>query len=93
MRRQQAKQCAAWRCRREKYLRESGRRVDLIREGYESPGCTTNWRVVVGGRARSHLNRDHGTRLLLVKPSPGLRAGREEAEAPSVCGQCAVGPQ
>ncbi len=93
MRMQQAKQCAAWRCRREQYLRESGRHVDLIREGYESAEYTTNWIVVVGGRARGRLNRDLGTRLLLVKPRLGLRAGCEEADAPAVCGQCSAGPQ
>jgi hypothetical protein len=70
MRRQQTEQCAAWRCRREQYLRESGRHVDLIREGYASADDTTNWTVVVGGRALGALKRVPGTRLFLVKPSP-----------------------
>jgi hypothetical protein len=93
MQMQQVKQRSAWRCRREQYLRESGRHVDLISEGYESAKHTTKWTVVVGGRARGPLNRDLGTRLLLVKPSLGLRAGCEEADTPAVRGQCAVGPQ
>jgi hypothetical protein len=88
MRSRQAEQCAAWRCRREQYLRESGRRVDLIREGYESADYRTNWTVVVGGLPRSRLNCDLGRRLLLVKPNVGLRAGSEEGDAPAVCGQC-----
>jgi len=92
MRIQQVKQCAAWRCRREQYLRESGRHADLIREGYESAEYRTNWSVVVGG-ARGPLTRDLCTRLLLVKPSPGLRAGCEEADAPAACGQYAAGPR
>ena len=67
MRRQQAKQCEAWRCRREQYLRESGRHVELIKEGYASAECTTNWTVVIGGRAGSPLERNAGMRLFLVK--------------------------
>lgn len=68
MRRQQAKQCEAWRCRREQYLRESGRHVELIKEGYASAECTTNWTVVIGGRAGSSpLERNAGMRLFLVK--------------------------
>ena len=67
MRRQQAKQCEAWRGRREQYLRESGRHVELIKEGYASAECTTNWTVVIGGRAGSPLERNAGMRLFLVK--------------------------
>ena len=72
MRRLQTKQCEAWRCRREQYLRESGRHVDLIREGYASADDATNWTVVVGGRGRGPLERDRGTRLFLVKPSVSI---------------------
>ena len=68
MRRLQTKRCEAWRCRREQYLRESDRHVDLIREGYASADDTTNWTVIVGGRGRAPLKRDLGTRLFLVKP-------------------------
>ena len=38
MRTQKPKQYEAWRCRREQYLRESGRHVELIKEGYASDG-------------------------------------------------------
>ena len=70
MRRQQTKQYEAWRCRREQYLRESGRHVDLIKEGYASPNSTTNWIVTVGGRAGTLLERNPGMRLFLVKRQP-----------------------
>ena len=93
MRRLQTKQCEAWRCRREQYLRESGRHVDLVREGYASADATTNWTVVVGGRARGHLKRDLGTSLFLVKPGLDHRVRCKEISAPAACGQCAVGPQ
>ena len=73
MGRLQTKQYAAWRRRREQYLRESGRHVDLIREGYASADDTTNWTVVIGGRGRGPLQRELGTRLFLVKPSLDLR--------------------
>ena len=67
MRRQQTKQCGAWRRRREQYLRESGRQVGLIKEGYASADSTKSWIVVVGGRPRGSLERNPGMRLLLVK--------------------------
>ena len=63
----QMKQSEAWRCRREQYLRESGRHADLIKEGYASPDPTTNWIVSVGGRAGASMERNPGMRLLLVK--------------------------
>ncbi len=66
MRTRQPKQREAWRCRREQYLRESERHVELITEGYVSADSATNWTVVVGGRAGS-LERNPGTRLFLVK--------------------------
>jgi hypothetical protein len=67
MRRQRAKQCEAWQSRREQYLRESGRHIELIKEGYVSAECTTNWTVVIGGRPGSALGRNGGMRLFLVK--------------------------
>jgi hypothetical protein len=73
MRRQRTKQCEAWRRRREQYLRESGRHVELIKEGYASAG-STNWTVIVGGRARGPLDRDRETRLFLVKESVSMFA-------------------
>ena len=87
------KQCAAWRCRREQYLRESGRHVDLIREGYASADDATKWTVVIGGRARGPLKRDLGTRLFLLKPRLDLHGQYKESNAPAECGQCAAGPQ
>ena len=93
MRRLQTKQCEAWRCRREQYLRESGRHVDLVREGYASAYDTTNWTVVVGGSARGALKHDLGTRLFLVKPRSDLGARCKESSAPAARGQCAAGPQ
>jgi hypothetical protein len=91
MRRQQTKQCAAWRCRREQYLRESGRQFDLIREGYASADET--WTMVVGGRGRGHLKRNLGTRLFLVKPGLDHQGQCTESSAPAACGNCAAGPQ
>ena len=91
MRRLQTKQYEAWRRRREQYLRESGRHVDLIREGYASADDATNWTVVVGGRPRGHLKRDLGTRLFQVKPSLDHRARCKEISAPATCDQCAGG--
>jgi hypothetical protein len=92
MRRLQAKQCAAWRCRREQYLRESGRHVDLIREGYAADDAT-NWTVVVGGRGRGPSQRELGTRLFLVKPSLDHRARCKEGSAPAACGKCPAVPR
>ena len=83
MRRQQAKQCEAWRCRREQYLRESGRHVQLIKEGYASAKCATNWTVVIGGRAGSLLERNAGIRLFLVKRGDlHVGAGCKERSGP-----------
>ena len=73
MRRLQTKQSAAWRWRREQYLRESGRHADLIKEGYASPDSTMNWIVTVGGRAGASIERDSGRRLLLVKRQTHVR--------------------
>ena len=85
MRRLQTKQGEDWRCRREQYLRESGRHVDLIREGYASAD--------VGGRGRGPLQRELGTRLFQVKPSLDHRARCKESSAPATCDQCAGGPR
>ena len=92
MRRLQTKKYEAWRCRREQYLRESGRHVDLIREGYAAADEATNWTVVVGGRGRGPLRRELGTRLFLVKPSLDHRGRCKESSAPAACGSCPAGP-
>jgi hypothetical protein len=93
MQRLQTKQHEAWRCRREQYLRDSGRHDDLIREGYASPDDAPNWTVVVGGRGRGTFHREPGTRLFLVKPSLDHRARCKESSAPAACDQCAGGPR
>jgi len=63
---QQTKQGEDWRCRREQYLRDSGRHAELIKEGYASTDSTTEWTVVVGGRGRGPLEPGTRTRLSLV---------------------------
>ena len=47
------KRSSDWRCRREEYLRASGRREDLICEGYESPGPVAKLVIIPGGGRRS----------------------------------------
>jgi hypothetical protein len=64
---QQTKQHEDWRCRREQYLRDSGRHAELIKEGYASTDSPTNWIVIVGGRAGGLLERNSGMRLFRVK--------------------------
>ena len=64
---QRTKQCEDWRSRREQYLRDSGRHAELIKEGYASTDSTTNWIVIVGGRAGGSLERNSGMRLFRVK--------------------------
>jgi hypothetical protein len=91
MRRLQTKQYEAWRRRREQYLRESGRHVDLIKEGYASADDATNWTVVVGGRDRGPMQREQGTRLFQVKPSFDHRPRCKESSAPATCDHCAGG--
>jgi len=39
-----------WRCRREEYLRASGRHEDLISEGYETSGPEAKLVIIPGGR-------------------------------------------
>ena len=65
---QQPKQREDWRRRREKYLRESDRRVELIKEGYECEDSSKNWAVIVGGCEHGALERHAlGARLFLVR--------------------------
>ena len=79
MRRQRTKQYEAWRRRREHYLLESGRHLDLMKEGYASPDATTNWIVTAGGRAGTSLERNPGMKLFLVKRQTSL-TNMEEAK-------------
>jgi len=60
------KRSSNWRCRREEYLRASGRREDLICEGYENPGPAAKLVVIPGGGRRSS-NESLRTGLFIVK--------------------------
>ena len=61
------KQTAAWRSRREEYLRASGRQCDLVREGFEPAASAASWAVIAGGRS-SHLPKPiPRTALFLVR--------------------------
>jgi hypothetical protein len=55
-----------WRCRREEYLRASGRQEDLIREGYETSRPEAKLVVIPGGRKRSRAS-ELEIRLFVVK--------------------------
>jgi len=65
---QEPKQREDWRRRREKYLRESGRHVELIKEGYEHADSSNGWAVIVGRGERGALERHaRGARLFRVR--------------------------
>jgi hypothetical protein len=57
-----------WRARREAYLRESGRTVDLIREGFVNNGLA----VINGGGRRRQIRQD---RPVLIVVNPSLATG------------------
>jgi hypothetical protein len=63
-----SKPSSDWRCRREEYLRASGRREGLICEGYESPGPVARLVVIPGGGRRSP-NKSLRTGLSIVQRS------------------------
>ena len=68
MQTQKPKQPEDWRRRREKYLRESGRHAELIKEGYEYTDSSNGWAVIVGRGERGALERHaRGARLFLVR--------------------------
>ena len=57
-----------WRRRREKYLRESGRHIELMKEGYECGDSSKDWAVIVGRGEREALDPHAlGARLFLVR--------------------------
>jgi hypothetical protein len=56
-----------WRCRREAYLRASGRRDELINEGYEPAPAWAKWTVLPGGRTGNPELQEDSIRLYLVK--------------------------
>lgn len=65
---QQPKQhAAAWRSRREAYLRASGRQSDLVKEGFEPTLPTASWAVITGGRTSRFPEASRAPRLLLLK--------------------------
>ncbi len=67
MKTQQPKQRDAWRRRREQYLRDSGRHLELIREGYTCGHPAEDWAVIVGRGERTALERQvAGARLFVV---------------------------
>jgi hypothetical protein len=80
---QKPKQREDWRSRREKYLRESDRHVDLMKEGYECGDCSKDWAVIVGRGGRGTLERQAlGARLFLVRadmPPSTSSAGQRRA--------------
>ena len=68
MQTQQPKQCEDWRRRRERYLRESDRHVELVKEGYECAASSKDWAVIVGGGERGPVERHTlGARLFLMR--------------------------
>lgn len=67
MLRQQKTESKDWQRRREQYLRESGRQVDLVNEGYQSAGLSFSWTVFAGGRVETPLALNPATRPFLVK--------------------------
>jgi hypothetical protein len=80
MQTQQPKQCEAWRRRREHYLRESGRHVELVKEGYECGDSSKDWAVIVGRGGHGALERHAlGARLFLVRADvpPSTSGGRQ----------------
>jgi len=56
-----------WRLRREGYLRASGRKKDLVIEGFEQAPSTASWTVIAGGRTSLLTNSSPRTGLFLVK--------------------------
>jgi hypothetical protein len=60
------KRISDWRCRREEYLRASGRHEDLISEGYETPSPAAPLVVIPGGGTRSP-NQSRRIGLFIVK--------------------------
>jgi len=64
---QQPRERGDWHRRREKYLRESGRHVELVKEGYECGDTSKDWAVIVGNGERTALGRQvPGARLFVV---------------------------
>jgi hypothetical protein len=78
---QRPRQREGWRSRREKYLRESGRYVELRKEGYECGTSSKGWAVIVGRGARGALERQaRGARLFLVRTDVRTSTSGEKRE-------------
>jgi hypothetical protein len=56
-----------WRCRREEYLRATGRREELISEGYETAPPSPQWTVLPGRRGGNPEQQMGSIGLCLVK--------------------------
>ncbi len=56
-----------WQYRREEYLRATGRRDELISEGYEDAPPSAQWTVLPGGRHANRERRPRPITLCLVK--------------------------
>jgi hypothetical protein len=83
VRTQQPKQREDWRRRREKYLRESGRHVELMKEGYECGDSSNEWAVIVGRGDRGALERHAlGARLFLVRRDVPTSGAMREHDRP-----------
>ena len=63
---QKLKRSSDWRCRREEYLRASGRNEDLVREGYERSRPDAKLVVIPAGRRRSRATEPE-IRMFVVK--------------------------
>lgn len=85
MQAQEPKKREDWRRRREKYLRESDRQIELMKEGYECGAPPKDWAVIVGRGERGTLERHAlGTRLFLVSadvPTSTSGAGKVRRNA------------
>ena len=78
---QQPKQRDAWRRRREQYLRDSGRHIELIEEGYTCGHLAKDWAVVVGRGERMAQERHPGARLFVVRrPNSASVGAKNSAE-------------
>jgi hypothetical protein len=60
-------QPCTWQCRREEYLRASGRHDALIKEGYAEAPAAAEWHVITGGRAIRSQKENRPFELFIVK--------------------------
>jgi hypothetical protein len=76
MRKQKSQSHSPWQYRREEYLRASRRHIDLIKEGYASGECSSDWIVVVGDRKPNDQGSHPRSGLFLVSgETPGPTSG------------------